>query len=66
MKGKSSPKNGSTAGVPTPPLEIQAYLGKKLRDLFEDVVPEPLPRRLVELVEGLPRVTNEAPHRKAG
>ena len=53
MKGKSSPKNGSTAGVPSPSLEIHAYLGKKLRDLFEDVVPEPLPRRLLELVEGL-------------
>jgi RNA polymerase sigma-70 factor (ECF subfamily) len=34
-------------------LEIQAHLGRKLRDLFEEVLPEPLPRRLVELLESL-------------
>jgi RNA polymerase sigma-70 factor (ECF subfamily) len=32
-------------------LEIQAHLGRMLRDLYEEVLPEPLPRRLVELLE---------------
>ena len=37
----------------TAECKIQAHLGRSLRDLFEELLPEPLPRRLIELLASL-------------
>ena len=39
-----------------------AHLGKVLRDMFDDGVPAPLPRRLLELLEALAAKDKRGPH----
>jgi RNA polymerase sigma-70 factor, ECF subfamily len=41
--------------------EIQAQLGEKLRELFKEMVPEPLPGRFIELLEALAAKDEQRP-----
>jgi len=53
MTGKSGRRRGDTSDTHLVGPEIREHLGKTLRDLFDHVVPKPLPQRLAHLLEAL-------------
>lgn len=54
MKNPNAPRSQSDAGLlAIPNDEVQAHLGQQLRELFLELVPQPLPQRLAELLEAL-------------
>jgi RNA polymerase sigma-70 factor (ECF subfamily) len=62
MKDKSTLGAGDTLLARSGPgLEIQAHLGRQLRALFDKQVPEPLPQRLIELLEELAAKDKQRP-----
>src|SRR6185503_10955069 len=61
MKEKKAPSVGGIKPLQSgADLEVQAHLGRKLRELFEAPF-SPLPQRLTELLEALPAKDNEHP-----
>jgi hypothetical protein len=39
--------------------QLQAHLGRNLQAVYQDVVKEPVPERLIKLLDGLKRQENE-------
>src|SRR5215207_4662920 len=60
MKEKKAPSVGGKPLQSGADLEVQAHLGRKLRELFEAPF-SPLPQRLIELLESLAAKDNDHP-----
>jgi hypothetical protein len=49
---KGSPPSSPARGAPT---DIQAYIGTRLREVYDDVASQPIPDRFIELMRELDR-----------
>ena len=50
----ADPQSGpSSAPAREPPIDIQVYIGTRLREVYNDVAKQPIPDRFIELMRQL-------------
>lgn len=61
MGTDSAPKGGDSVSMQTPiPAELQGQIGQRLREVYNELIGEPVPDRFVQLLQQLKKSEDQS------